>query len=138
MNSAVTWGGLSASPITMRFFGLLCLIGLASAGIATSQGRPPRQRGGVKQSGNPTDKTALMVMPNFTGVLKVVDKKFVTLESEDGNEKKVNITKKTKFFQGEAPITLSALKEGDKVSAEVTLAPDRTFDAVNIRREAAK
>ena len=42
---------------------------------------------------------------------------------------------KTKFFDGEKVITAGDFKEGDKVSAEVQIAPDRTFDGVNIRLE---
>ena len=98
------------------------------------QGRPPKQQ---KQRGsaNPNDKNAALVLPNFNGLLKVIDKKFVLLESEDGNTQKINITKKTKFFDGEKAITAADFKEGDKVSAEVQIAPDRSFDGVNIRLE---
>ena len=74
-----------------------------------------------------------MVMPNFNGVLKGIDKKFILLETEDGNEQKVNLTKKTKYFAGEKTIGWGDLKVGDKIAAEVMQAPDRSFDGVNIR-----
>ncbi len=107
---------------------------LTLAGEVEGQGRPPRQQ---KQRGaaNPNNKNAAMVLPNFNGLLKAIDKKFVLLESEDGNTQKINITKKTKFFDGEKMITAADFKEGDRVSAEVQIAPDRTFDGVNIRLE---
>lgn len=104
------------------------------AGGVEGQGRPPKQQ---KQRGgaNPNDRNAALVLPNLNGFLKVIDKKFLLLESEDGNTQKINITKKTKFFDGEKGITAGDFKEGDKVSAEVQIAPDRTFDGVNIRLE---
>lgn len=99
---------------------------------AFSQGRPQRPRG-ARPGANPNDKNAAMVMPNFNGVLKGIDKKFILLETEDGNEQKVNLTKKTKYFEGEKTIGWGDLKVGDKIAAEVMLAPDRSFDGVNIR-----
>lgn len=98
------------------------------------QARPNKEQ---KQRGNanPNDKKEALVLPNLNGLLKVIDKKFLLLESEDGNTQKVNITKKTKFFDGEKVITAAGFKEGDRVSAEVQIAPDRTFDGVNIRLE---
>ncbi len=96
------------------------------------QSRPQRPRG-ARPGTNPNDKNAAMVMPNFNGVLKGFDKKFILLEAEDGNEQKVNLTKKTKYFDGEKTIAWGDLKVGDKLAVEVILAPDRSFDAVNIR-----
>ena len=119
----------------MRYISLLCVLTLTIAVEVAGQGRPPRQQ---KQRGgtvNPNDKNAALVLPNFNGLLKVIDKKFILLESEDGNTQKINITRKTKFFDGEKVITVGDFKEGDKVSAEVQIAPDRTFDGVNIRLE---
>ena len=118
----------------MKLIALLCFLTLA----ISAQSRPQRQRGGggnTKQNGNPNDKTAQMVLPSFTGILKLIDKKFILLESEDGNTQKVNITKKTKFFNGEKQVTLADFKEGVKISAEVQIAPDRSFDGVHVYLE---
>ena len=84
----------------MKYISLLCVLMLTLVAGVDGQGRPPKQQ---KQRGsaNPNDKSAALVLPNFNGLLKVIDKKFVLLESEDGNTQKVNITKKTKFFEGE-------------------------------------
>ncbi len=116
----------------MKLIALLCFLTLT----ISAQPKPQRQRGGgTKQSGNPNDKTAQMVLPSFTGILKLIDKKFILLESEDGNTQKVNITKKTKFFNGEKQVTLADFKEGVKISAEVQIAPDRSFDGVHVYLE---
>ena len=119
----------------MRLISIACILLLASAGGMAGQGRAPRQQKQRGGSVNPNDRNAALVLPNFSGLLKVIDKKFVLLESEDGNTQKINITRKTRFFDGEKAIAAADLKEGDKVSAEVQIAPDRTFDGVNIRVE---
>ena len=74
-----------------------------------------------------------MLLPNFIGILKAIDKKFILIESEDGNEQKVTLIKKTKYLDGEKTIAWGDLKVGGKVSVEVKFAPDGSFDAVNIR-----
>ena len=111
----------------MRYISLFCALMLTLAVGVEGQGRPPKQQ--------KHDKNAALVLPNLNGLLKVIDKKFLLLESEDGNTQKVNVTKKTRFFDGEKVITAADFKEGDRVSAEVQIAPDRTFDGVNIRLE---
>ena len=118
---------------TLLVFALSLVIGASSFG----QGRPQRPRA-QRPGANPNDKNAAMVMPNFHGVLKGIDKKFLLLETEDGNEQKVNLTKKTKYFDGEKTISWGDLKVGDQIAAEVMLAPDRSFDGVNIRVDRKK
>ncbi len=108
----------------------MCVSLLTLAVEVKGQGRPPRQQ---KQRGGANPNA--LVLPSFNGLLKVIDKKFVLLESEDGNTQKINITKKTKFFDGEKAITATDFKEGDRISAEVQIAPDRSFDGVYIRLE---
>ena len=112
-------------------------VSLVSGANSFGQGRPQRPRA-QRPGANPNDKNAAMVMPNFNGVLKGIDKKFVLLETEDGNEQKVNLTKKTKYFEDEKTISWGDLKVGDKIATEVMLAPDRSFDAVNIRVDRKK
>lgn len=124
--------GAIRRPGGMPHLGRVFVVFLMIGASAFSQGRPQRSRG-TRPGANPNDKNAAMVMPNFNGVLKGIDKKFILLETEDGNEQKVNLTKKTKYFEGEKTIGWGDLKVGDKIAAEVMLAPDRSFDGVNIR-----
>ena len=124
--------GAIRRPSGLPHFGRVFVVFLMIGASAFSQGRPQRSRG-TRPGANPNDKNASMVMPNFNGVLKGIDKKFILLETEDGNEQKLNLTKKTKYFEGEKTIGWGDLKVGDKIAAEVMMAPDRSFDGVNIR-----
>lgn len=93
---------------------------------------------GGRQTGNARDKNAENVLPYFTGILKTVDKKFFFLEAEDGNTMKFNVVKKTVYFDGEKKLKLDDFKEGDPIAVEAQFAPDRTFDAVNVRTNKKK
>ena len=123
----------------MKLLLFVCALTLTIAPQSWAQSRVPRQRGGsARQGSNPTDKNATIVLPTFSGVLRGIDKKFILLEAEDGNTQKFNITKKTKFLDGEKPIQFADLKVGSNLAVEVQLALDRSFDCVNVRLDPKK
>lgn len=124
----------------MRFCVLTLIAAFAAGEFAYSQQRMPRRQGSPtrRQAGNTRDKNSEDVLPNFIGILKIIDKKFFFLEAEDGNTLKFNVGKKTTFFDGDKKIKLTDLKVGDPVAVEAQFDPEHTFDAVNVRIDKKK
>ena len=116
-------------------FRIFSLITLVAFPVCFAQQRMPRRQGssGSRQTGNARDKNAENVLPYFVGILKSIDKKFFFLEAQDGNTIKFNIVKKTAYFDGMKKLKASEFKEGDPITVEGQFAPDRSFDAVNVR-----
>lgn len=74
-------------------------------------------------------------MPTFLGTVRGSDGKVLSLESDDGNTMQFTCTRKTAVYEGKKRIKATDLKPGEYISVEAKLAPDKSMDAVVIRRE---
>ncbi len=78
------------------------------------------------------------VLPSFSGMIRAIDAKMLTLERPDANTLEFHCSRKTKYYDGSKRIQRSALKPGDHVSVEASEAPDGSLDAVNVHLERPK
>jgi hypothetical protein len=77
-------------------------------------------------------------MPSFTGTVRVIDAKVLTIERPDANTLDFNCTKKTKYLDGSKKIKVKDVKAGDRVSVEAKRALDGSLDAVTVHVERGK
>lgn len=119
----------------------------AQFGRFPGSGSPIPGRGGVglpspvpggRQPGTGKQKTPDEPLPNFTGTVRGIGSKTLTLEGPESNTLQFNCSKKTKYYDGSKKIKSSAIQAGDRVSVEAKRAPDGTLDAVNVRLEHSK
>jgi hypothetical protein len=126
---------------------LLSLLAGVPAFSQTGRGRaagypsdrsPSQSRGGGRQSGTTTDRSAVEPLASFTGVLRGIGRKTLTLENAAGNTIEFRCTKKTKYYHGSTSLKPSGLQSGDRLSVEAKRALDGSLDAVNVRLEHPK
>jgi hypothetical protein len=110
------------------------LLLLAAAPAPCQTGRPGRRQS-AGRGGNPDQSTTDKALPDFTGIVRGLDKKVLLLEEPDQNTMKLYCTKKTQYFVGENKIKASQIKVGDRVSVEARLGPDGKPEAVHVRLE---
>ena len=113
------------------------LLLLAAAPAACQTGHPGRHQS-AKRGGTQDQSTSDKALPDFTGIVRGLDKKMLLLEGPDQNTMQLYCTKKTRYFDGENKIKASQIKVGDRVSVEARLGPDGKPEAVNVRLEREK
>jgi hypothetical protein len=94
--------------------------------------------GGSKQSGSQKGRSTEVPLANFTGVLKGMGGKTLTLEEAEANVLQFYCSRKTKYYDGSKTIKPSVLKPGDHLSVEAKRRLDGSLDAVNVHLEREK
>jgi hypothetical protein len=121
----------------MKLVRLVCGLGLV---VLMAAGLPAvcqiRQRRYPAQTG-PGD-TPDQPLATFTGSVQDLDKKSLTLQSEDSNTLKFAFTHKTHYYDGDKKIKPSDIKPGDRVLIETKRFPDGEMEAVNVRIQRQK
>lgn len=87
------------------------------------------QQGGVAQNAN-TDAVA-----TFDGLFKAADKKFLLIETEEGNSMRMAVTGSTKFVRDGKPAKPSDFKPDEKVTVDT--ARDARFNLIAVKVETA-
>ena len=120
----------------LHIFGAFCLLSLLAGAIAPAQqgGSSPKS-GSTAKKGNAKPGPAGELLPNFSGTLRSISKKSLTLEDQEGNTTQFTCTRKTAYYEGTKKIDWSVLKPGNIVAVEGRQAPDLSLDAVNVRLE---
>ena len=77
-------------------------------------------------------------LATFTGVVKDIDGKALTLEEADANTLRFVCTRKTRYFDGNKKIKASGIQPGAHVSIETKRFPDGELEAINVRLEHPK
>lgn len=126
-----------------RFSGLGLLFALAAGLPAIGQiGRPggrsgtslpPAVPGGGRQSRTQKSRSVEGPVPTFTGTIRGVDSKILTVEEAGANLLQFNCSKKTKYYDGSKKIKSATLKPGDRVAVDARRALDGSLDAVTVR-----
>jgi hypothetical protein len=62
---------------------------------------------------------------NFSGAIRAVSKKRITIETAEGNLLEFDITSKTRVMRGKTKIEPESLKEGEAVKIEAKQEPSR-------------
>lgn len=90
-------------------------------------GRAPRTQSSPNfgQNAN-TDAVA-----TFTGTFKSSDKKYIFIDTDDGNTMRMYITGSTKYFRDDKPVKLSDFHSGDNVTVDV--ARDNRLNLLAVR-----
>ena len=112
------------------------LLLLATAPAACQSGRAGRRQSVTRS--NPDESTTDKALPNFTGIVRGLDKKMLLLEQADQNTMQIYCTKKTQYLDGANKIKAKQIQTGDRVSVEARLGPDGKPEAVNVRLEHEK
>jgi Domain of unknown function (DUF5666) len=97
-----------------------------------------QRRGTSRPSAQPDKGNSTDPLPSFAGTVRGLDSKLLTLERPDENTLEFNCSKKTKYYDGDKKIKVSAVKPGDQVSVDAKRAIDGSLDAVNVRLEHPK
>lgn len=85
----------------------------------------------------------VQAVATFSGVLKSIDRKFITIGVEDGQTMRMYVTRGTRFFREGRPAQARDMHEGDSVSVNaerdvrMNLLAVRV-DAVNPKAQAAR
>jgi hypothetical protein len=112
--------------------------GLAVLLTLTCYGQQQRRPQGRGQSTRPTTVSGeSQVRPTFEGDVKSVTKKELFITSDNGNGLKFRITGKTTAYDNDKKIQVSSLAAGQHVAVEVQINLDGSYDAVNIKVQAA-
>jgi hypothetical protein len=77
-------------------------------------------------------------LATFTGTVRDMDGKTLTVEDADSKTLPFFCTHRTRYFDGARKIKASDIKPGDRVSVESKTARDGEMEAVNVRREHPK
>jgi len=77
-------------------------------------------------------------LATFTGTVRDMDGKTLTVEDADSKTLPFFCTHRTRYFDGARKIKASDIKRGDRVSVESKTARDGEMEAVNVRREHPK
>ena len=114
------------------FLRLLALPVCAAGALAQMR----RRRGGQSSPG--ASKPGEDVLASFSGALREIESKSLTLDQPDENMLKFIRSKKTRFYDGSKEIKSSALKPGDPITVEAKQAMDGELEAVNVHLEHEK
>jgi hypothetical protein len=74
-------------------------------------------------------------MPTFTGTIRGIGPRLLTIQTEDANVLEFYCSRKTKYYDGKRQVKYSALKPGDHVAVEARHAPDESLEAVTVRKQ---
>ncbi len=88
----------------------------------------PRNQIPAAPGGANTDAVA-----TFTGTFKVADKKYLTIEVEEGQSMRMYITSSTKFFRDGKPVKASDLHTDESVTVDASR--DAHFNLMAVRVE---
>ena len=93
----------------------------------------------ILAAGRPADAQIIPEpLATFTGVVKDIDGKALTLDEADGNTLRFVCTRKTRYYDGNRKIKASAIKSGAHVTVETKRFPDGELEAINVRLEHPK
>jgi hypothetical protein len=95
--------------------------------------RVPRQQQTPNLQGTNTDAVA-----TFNGTFKSADKKFITIEVEDGQTMRMYITGSTKFIRDDKPAKASDFQVDDKVTVDASRDARLNLLAVRVATVPAK
>ena len=95
--------------------------------------RTPRQQQIPNLQGANTDAIA-----TFNGAFKSADKKYLTIELEEGNTMRMSITGSTKFFRDDKPAKASDFHPGENVTVDASRDARLNLLAVRIATVPAK
>ena len=102
---------------------------VASAVLALMLVQLIPEEGGVPRNGN-TDAVA-----TFDGVFKSADKKFLLIETEEGNSIRMTVTGSTKFVRDGKPAKPADFKPDEKVRVDTSR--DAKFNLIAVKVETA-
>jgi len=77
-------------------------------------------------------------LATFTGTVREMDGKTLTLEVDESNPLPFVCTHKTRYYDGSKKIKASDIKPGDRVSIDTKRYPDGELEAINVRLEHKK
>jgi hypothetical protein len=89
---------------------------------------PGQSRTPIPPSGANTDAVA-----TFTGIFKIIDKKFLTIEVEEGQTMRMYVTGSTKFFRDGKPAKASDFHTDESVTVDASR--DARFNLLAVRVE---
>lgn len=92
-----------------------------------------RQQQSTNVQGANTDAVA-----TFDGKFKSADKKYITIELEDGNTMRMYITGSTKFFRDDKPVKVSDFQVDDRVTVDASRDARLNLLAVRVATAPAK
>jgi hypothetical protein len=94
---------------------LALLLAQYPAGQYPQQRRIPPGQNVPETRGTITDAVA-----SFDGIFKAVDKKYVFIETEDGQILRMYLTGSTKFYRDDKQVKAADFHSGDKVTADAS------------------
>ena len=77
-------------------------------------------------------------LASFTGTVRDIDGKALTLDDTDSEPLRFFCTRKTRYYSGSKRISSSDIKPGSRVTVESKTARDGELEAVNVRLEPQK
>src|SRR5436189_3885310 len=77
-------------------------------------------------------------LASFTGTVRDIDSKTLTLDNTDSDPLHFFCTRKTRYYSGSKRIRSSDIKPGSRVTVESKSALDGELEAVNVRLEPQK
>ncbi len=77
-------------------------------------------------------------LATFTGIIRTVSKKRLTVEEESTNTLEFDCDKKTRYFQGKAAVKPSAVEAGTHATVDARRLIDGRLEAVNVHLEKKK
>src|ERR1700722_6539596 len=112
-----------------------CLAGVFLAVMLFQQvprQRTPRQQQTPNLQGNPD------AVATFNGIFKSADKKFITIDLEDGNTMRMYITGSTKFIREDKPVKAADFHTGENVTVDASRDARLNLVAVRVAAVTAK
>jgi hypothetical protein len=77
-------------------------------------------------------------LASFTGTVRDIDGKGLTLDGTDSDALHFFCTRKTRYYSGSKRISSSDIKPGSRVTVESKTARDGELEAINVRLESPK
>ena len=96
-------------------------------------GQPRVRRTGVNSAQDNPAAQNKDLLPSFTGTIRGIDSKGLTLEVTGENLLEFRCSKKTKYADGDKTLKSSDFKPGDKVAIDARRELDGSLDAVKVR-----
>ena len=96
-------------------------------------GQPRVRRTGANSAQDNPDAQDKGLLPSFTGTIRGIDSKGLTLEAPGENLLEFRCSKKTKFADGAKTLKISDFKPGDNVAIDARRELDGSLDAVKVR-----
>src|ERR1700687_6225438 len=85
-----------------------------------------------------TGQIGPLPLASFTGTVRDIDGKALTLDNTDSDPLHFFCTRKTRYYSGSKKINSSDIKPGSRVTVESKPARDGELEAINVRLEPPK